>query len=226
MPASEAHIGIVDRIFTRVGASDNLVAGESTFLVEMNETASILHNATPRSLLLLDEVGRGTSTFDGLSVAWALIEHLHENPQVAARTLFATHYHELNALADKLDRVHNYRIQVQEHKGRIVFLHKLIPGGADHSYGLEVARMAGLPESVLVRARQILKELEQQPSEANVSAVPHKKPQVENVPQLTLFSALEPDPVAERVRELDPNNMTPMQALQELESLKKLTENA
>ena len=226
VPASEAHIGIVDRIFTRVGASDNLVAGESTFLVEMNETASILHNATPRSLLLLDEVGRGTSTFDGLSVAWALIEHLHENPQVAARTLFATHYHELNALADKLDRVHNYRIQVQEHKGRIVFLHKLIPGGADHSYGLEVARMAGLPESVLVRARQILKELEQQPSEANVSAVPHKKPQVENVPQLTLFSALEPDPVAERVRELDPNNMTPMQALQELESLKKLTENA
>jgi DNA mismatch repair protein MutS len=128
VPAEAAQIGVVDRIFTRVGASDNLAAGESTFLVEMNEAANILNNATARSLILFDEVGRGTSTFDGLSIAWAIVEYLHERPEVAARTLFATHYHELNAMADRLERVHNYRIQVSEHEGEIVFLRKLIPG--------------------------------------------------------------------------------------------------
>jgi len=162
VPADAARIGVVDRIFTRVGASDNLAAGESTFLVEMNEAANILNNATARSLILFDEVGRGTSTFDGLSIAWAIVEYLHERPEVAARTLFATHYHELNAMADRLERVHNYRIQVSEHEGEIVFLRKLIRGGADHSYGIEVAKMAGLPDAVIARAREVLQNLESQ----------------------------------------------------------------
>jgi DNA mismatch repair protein MutS len=165
VPADYARIGLVDRIFTRVGAHDNLAAGESTFLVEMNETANILNNATERSLVLLDEVGRGTSTFDGLSIAWALAEHLHDTPGVAARTLFATHYHELNALAGRLPRVANARVQVQEHEGKIIFLRRLVPGGADHSFGIEVARMAGLPHAVVVRAREVLAHLEAQRAE-------------------------------------------------------------
>ncbi len=221
VPARRARIGIVDRIFTRVGASDNLVAGESTFLVEMNETANILHNATPRSLILLDEVGRGTSTFDGLSIAWALIEHLHEDASVAARTLFATHYHELNELADRFARVRNYRIQVQEHEGKVVFLRTLEPGSADHSYGLEVARMAGLPESVLRRAREILTQLEEHPVE--VSSAPSKKPKFVAV-QMSLFPEENPDPVVERVRALEPNHMTPVEALIALTQLKKLVD--
>ena len=155
VPATSARVGIVDRIYTRVGASDNLAAGESTFLVEMNETANILNNASPRSLILLDEVGRGTSTFDGLSIAWAIVEYLHENADVAARTLFATHYHELNELAARYGRIRNARIQVQEHDGKVIFLRKLVEGGADHSYGIEVARMAGLPEPVVRRAREV-----------------------------------------------------------------------
>ena len=160
VPARHARIGLVDRIFTRVGASDNLAAGESTFLVEMHEAANILHNATDRSLILLDEVGRGTSTYDGLSIAWALAEHLHETPGVAARTLFATHYHELNALEARLSRVRNARVQVEEHEGRVIFLRRLVAGGADHSYGIEVARMAGLPPTLIDRARAILAHLE------------------------------------------------------------------
>lgn len=160
VPAKTARIGLVDRIFTRVGASDNLAAGESTFLVEMNETANILHNASERSLILLDEVGRGTSTYDGLSIAWALVEYLHETPGVAARTLFATHYHELNALAARFARIRNARVQVEEHDGRVFFLRRLVDGGADHSYGIEVAKMAGLPAPMLARAREILRHLE------------------------------------------------------------------
>src|SRR5690606_12995927 len=142
VPAKSARIGLVDRIFTRVGASDNPAAGECTILVEQKEAANILNNATPRALILLDEVGRGTSTFDGLSIAWALVEYLHEREDVAARTLFATHYHELNELANRYERVRNARVQVEEHDGRIIFLRKLVPGGADHSFGIEVARMA------------------------------------------------------------------------------------
>ncbi|HEX7069785.1 MAG TPA: DNA mismatch repair protein MutS, partial [Rhodothermales bacterium] len=217
VPAASAHIGIVDRIFTRVGASDNLAAGESTFLVEMNETASILNNATEASLLLLDEVGRGTSTFDGLSIAWALVEYLHETPRIAARTLFATHYHELNELAHRFDRVRNYRVQVQEHGGRVIFLRKLLPGGADHSYGIEVARMAGLPEPVIRRARQILHHLESQEldvhddrAEAARDAgdgAPTRRPaEPQELPpldhrafQMSLFDA--PDPVLLKLKE-------------------------
>lgn len=239
VPARRARIGIVDRIFTRVGASDNLAAGESTFLVEMNETANILNNATPRSLILLDEVGRGTSTFDGLSIAWALVEYLHETPSVAARTLFATHYHELNELAERFPRVKNYRVQVEEHDGRVIFLHKLVPGGADHSYGIEVARMAGLPEPVIARAREILRHLEAQHLGVEAPAGdgelrPVRSARRMRIPadtslfQLSLFAQPEPDRVAEelkkRLRQIDPNRMTPIEALLLLEELKRLVE--
>ena len=237
VPADSARIGVVDRIFTRVGASDNLAAGESTFLVEMNETANILNNATSRSLILLDEVGRGTSTFDGLSIAWALVEYLHEQPEVAARTLFATHYHELNALAERLDRVRNYRIQVQEHDGEIIFLRKLVAGGADHSYGIEVARMAGLPNLVIHRAREILAHLEQQDLAVDTEGTAHPdaaSPDAERVPdmedgvmgQMSLFH--QPDPKAEALKEavqsIDPNRMTPIEALMKVAELKEMLE--
>ncbi|PEN15389.1 DNA mismatch repair protein MutS [Longibacter salinarum] len=244
VPARSASIGVVDRIFTRVGASDNLAAGESTFLVEMNETANILNNATARSLILLDEVGRGTSTFDGLSIAWALVEYLHERPEVAARTLFATHYHELNAMANRLERVRNYRIQVTEHEGEIIFMRKLVPGGADHSYGIEVARMAGLPSPVINRAREILVHLESQDLEVHRDAdgqpasgdgVSAKKADADAVPsledsranQMNLFS--QPDPVAEELKEtlrdVDPDRMTPIEALMKLNELRQLLDS-
>jgi DNA mismatch repair protein MutS len=231
VPAASAHIGAVDRIFTRVGASDNLAAGESTFLVEMNEAANILNNATSRSLILFDEVGRGTSTFDGLSIAWSIVEYLHERPEVAARTLFATHYHELNAMADRYERVRNYCISVQEHEGKIIFLRKLVRGGADHSYGIEVAKMAGLPEPVILRAREVLQHLESQQlnvgGEAGGDGVAAKKADADAVPsladgQMSLFA--QPDPVAEELKkavsELDPNRMTPIEALMKLNELK------
>jgi DNA mismatch repair protein MutS len=239
VPARHARVGIVDRIFTRVGASDNLAAGESTFLVEMNETANILNNATPRALILLDEVGRGTSTFDGLSIAWALVEYLHEHPPVAARTLFATHYHELNELAARYERIRNYRVQVQEHEGRVIFLRTLVPGGADHSYGIEVARMAGLPEPVIHRARDILHHLESQhlviegapdPVPGDGLPLPALAPARGPRPappayQMPLFTP-EPDPVLARLREhlerLDPNRLTPIEALLALAELKRL----
>ena len=215
VPAKEAQIGVVDRIFTRVGASDNLAAGESTFLVEMNETANILNNATRNSLILLDEVGRGTSTFDGLSIAWALVEYLHQNDLIAARTLFATHYHELNALEEQLERVENHRIHVQEHRGKIVFLRKLVRGGADHSYGIEVARMAGLPSTLLQRAKIILRELESQETVSREIT-----PKIDSA-QMTLFDEPEPDPLRDRLKEIDPNKITPMQALLLLTELKE-----
>jgi DNA mismatch repair protein MutS len=244
VPAESAHIGVVDRIFTRVGASDNLAAGESTFLVEMNEAAKILNNATSRSLILFDEVGRGTSTFDGLSIAWAIVEYLHERPEVAARTLFATHYHELNAMADRLERVHNYRIQVSEHEGEIVFLRKLIRGGADHSYGIEVAKMAGLPDAVIARAREVLHNLESQHLEVGGDGEAGEAPSGEpsgdgmrakkgdpdavtdledsQANQMHLFA--QPDPVAEEIKEMlgeiDPNRITPVEALMKLAEMK------
>jgi DNA mismatch repair protein MutS len=239
VPARRAHVGIVDRIFTRVGASDNLAAGESTFLVEMNETANILNNASERSLILLDEVGRGTSTFDGLSIAWSLVEYLHEVPSIAARTLFATHYHELNELADRYPRVRNARIEVHEQAGKVIFLRRLLPGGADHSYGIEVARMAGLPESVILRAKEILAHLESQHlaidgqggghNKTNGAPVHAKKPVTRNAPapettfQMSLFTA---DPrlvdLMERVRSLDVDRLTPVEALLKLAEFKRI----
>ncbi len=237
VPATAAEIGLVDKIFTRVGASDNLAAGESTFLVEMNEAANILNNATPSSLILLDEVGRGTSTFDGLSIAWAIVEHLHETPRVAARTLFATHYHELNALAERYGRIRNARIQVHEHNGKVIFLRKLIPGGADHSYGIEVARMAGLPEPVIARAREILHYLEAQQFSIDEAGAPTPEaalPQARKrsmqaapaaSPQMSFFDA---DPallaLQEAVQALDPNRLTPIEALIKLAELKQLAD--
>ncbi|WP_157621506.1 DNA mismatch repair protein MutS [Salisaeta longa] len=230
VPAEAAHVGLVDRIFTRVGASDNLAAGESTFLVEMNEAANILNNATSRSLILLDEVGRGTSTFDGLSIAWSIVEYLHERPEVAARTLFATHYHELNALAQRLDRVRNYRIQVQEHEGDIIFLRKLVPGGADHSYGIEVARMAGLPRPVIARAHEILHHLEAQDlAMDDAQQGDGAAPSGDDIPalgdeamQMNLFG--QPDPMAAELKEalaaIDPNRLTPIEALMKLSEWK------
>ena len=242
VPAGRARIGVVDALFTRVGASDNLAAGESTFLVEMNETANILNNATARSLILLDEVGRGTSTFDGLSLAWAIVEHLHETAAVAARTLFATHYHELDALSERLARVRSYSVRVQEHEGRVVFLRTLVPGGADHSYGIEVARMAGLPAEVVARAKSVLRHLEAHDVAAEVgvrgasdAASGDGLPTVARAqvgalpdPAAVPVALAAPDPVAtavlDRLLDLEPDRMTPIEALMALAELKRTAE--
>ena len=242
VPAKEAKIGIVDKIFTRVGASDNLAAGESTFLVEMNEAANILNNASPKSLILLDEVGRGTSTFDGLSIAWSLAEYLHNKPTVAAKTLFATHYHELNELENRYERIKNFNVQVKEHDGKVIFLRKLVRGGADHSYGIQVAGMAGLPEVVINRAREILKNLESHSLDVShhgengaVKKTAMKKEaarqtvkQVERqdaLPQMSLFNT-EVDPNVEilmnKLEATDPERMTPIEALILVSELKRL----
>ena len=210
VPARHARVGIVDRIFTRVGASDNLARGQSTFMVEMNETAAILHGATARSLVLLDEIGRGTSTWDGLSVATATTEHLHE--AVGAKTIFATHYHELTRLSNRLPGVVNFSVAVREVGDDIVFLRRLVPGGADRSYGVEVARLAGLPESVVERAREILRELE------TAAAPPSSQPRTEPVVQLGLFGP-PVHPAVERLRAIDANRVTPLQALNLLAEL-------
>jgi DNA mismatch repair protein MutS len=207
VPARSARIGLVDRILTRVGAQDNLARGQSTFLVEMVETASILHNATPRSLILLDEVGRGTSTFDGLAIAWAVTEELHERGQ-AAKVLFATHYHELTALAARLPRVRNFHVAVKEWNDEIIFLHKVRTGGTDRSYGIQVARLAGLPAPVIRRAREILAELE---SERGAAAAPAANTAPEQA-QLVLFPAAR-DPVLKDLAALDIPSLTPLQAL-------------
>jgi DNA mismatch repair protein MutS len=205
VPARFAQVGVVDRVFTRVGASDNLVMGQSTFMVEMNETAAILHGASARSLVLLDEIGRGTSTWDGLSVATATTEHLHD--AVGAKTIFATHYHELTRLSERLMGVVNFSVAVREVGDDIVFLRRLIPGGADRSYGVEVARLAGLPTSVVERAREILRELESG-TPTTLPAKPAPPPEL----QLGLFGP-EPHPVVDRLRTIDANHVTPMQAL-------------
>ncbi|MGM0506395.1 MAG: DNA mismatch repair protein MutS [Bacteroidota bacterium] len=237
VPAERAQIGRVDKIFTRVGASDNLASGESTFLVEMNEAANILNNATRRSLVLLDEVGRGTSTFDGLSIAWSLAEYLHNEPSVQARTLFATHYHELNELEAQYERIRNAHVEVREHEGSVIFMRTLKPGGTDHSYGIQVAKMAGLPAPVIQRAEQILATLEEhrlQEGQVGEPVTGNRKQRnrdaVRSLPdpvpasQMTLFQA-EKDPVLEQLRNeiqaLDPDRMTPIDALQMLQEFKR-----
>ncbi len=232
VPARSAKIGIVDRIFTRVGASDNLVRGESTFLVEMNETANILNNATPDSLVLLDEIGRGTSTFDGLSIAWAVTEYLHNTPGRTAKTLFATHYHELIELASSLDRIANYNVAIREQNDQIVFLRKVMPGGSDRSYGIQVARMAGLPRSVIERARVILANLEDEDlapdglggvdGESGTAGTPHHgRPKPEGGDyQLSLFVPAD-HPVVEDIKELDLDLMTPVEAMNALYRLQQ-----
>jgi DNA mismatch repair protein MutS len=220
VPARLARIGVVDRIFTRVGASDNLARGESTFLVEMNETANILNNATPRSLILLDEIGRGTSTFDGLSIAWAVTEYLHNTRNRAAKTLFATHYHELIELEKQLARVCNYNVAISERGERIIFLRKVLPGGSDRSYGIQVARLAGLPQTVIDRAGVILRNLEEE--ELTPAGVPHHgRPKAEDKAyQLSLFVP-QNNPTLDELKKLDVNQMTPIEALTILHELQR-----
>lgn len=221
VPAVSAHIGMVDKIFTRVGASDNLAFGESTFLTEMIETANILNTASPRSLILLDEIGRGTSTYDGLSIAWAVVEYLHNQATVAARTLFATHYHELTDLEDILPRVKNYNVQVKEYADKVIFLRKIIPGSTDKSYGIYVAQMAGIPKAVVKRANEILHHLS-----GSDHILPDGKKvlrgsvEENNIVQLDIFSAKDSQLHAE-VKEMDIDNMTPIEALVKLQELKK-----
>ncbi|MBD3181600.1 DNA mismatch repair protein MutS [Candidatus Poribacteria bacterium] len=223
VPASEASIGIVDRIFTRVGASDNLVMGRSTFLVEMNETANILNNASRRSLLILDEIGRGTSTYDGLSIAWAVAEHILDKTKIGARTLFATHYHELVELGEKHEGARNYNVAVREKEDQIVFLRKIVEGGTDESYGVHVAQLAGLPVEVVERANEILKRLEEKGGKRENLPEPHKVPTnieyVEPV-QLSLFGS-KADEIIDEIIAVDITNMTPLQALNKLQELKK-----
>jgi DNA mismatch repair protein MutS len=225
VPADKARIGVVDRIFTRVGASDNLAKGESTFMVEMNETANILRHATERSLIILDEIGRGTSTFDGVSIAWAVAEYLHDNPNVAAKTLFATHYHELTDLALTRDRVQNFNIAVKEWNEQIIFLRKIVAGGASRSYGIQVGRLAGLPEEVIKRAKEILQNLEAgefaQSGEPRLGAGRHQ-PKKQPASQLSLFNADPDSGIRSRLEAADLSEMTPIEAMNLLNELKQL----
>jgi DNA mismatch repair protein MutS len=229
VPADAAIIGLVDKIFTRVGASDNISSGESTFMVEMNETASILNNISDRSLILLDEIGRGTSTYDGISIAWAIAEFLHENPKAKSKTLFATHYHELNEMHKRFDRIKNYNVSVKEMGKKVLFLRKLVPGGSAHSFGIHVARMAGMPNFVVQRAEQVLKDLES--SHASVGSSSKAKKTTKEVlnesanMQLSFFQLN--DPVLENIHDelinIDINTLTPVEALMKLHEIKKLT---
>ena len=227
VPAESARIGLVDKIFTRVGASDNISLGESTFMVEMKEACNAIINATHNSLILFDELGRGTATYDGISIAWAIVEYLHENPRARARTLFATHYHELNEMEKSFPRIHNYNVSVKEVDGKVIFLRKLERGGSEHSFGIHVAEIAGMPRSIVKRAKTVLKELEA--DNANVGAAV-KKPDMTNVAQsregmqLSFFQL--DDPVLSQVRDeilnLDINNLTPVEALNKLNDIKKI----
>ena len=226
VPADSARIGAVDKIFTRVGASDNISLGESTFMVEMNEAASILNNLSPRSLVLFDELGRGTSTYDGISIAWSIVEYIHENPKAHARTLFATHYHELNEMEKTLQRVKNFNVSVREVDGKVIFMRKLVPGGSEHSFGIHVARLAGMTSTVVKRAEQVLSELERnnsgegisRPNTANISAADSA------TSQLSFFQL--DDPVLCQIRDeilnLDVNNLTPLDALNKLNDIKRI----
>jgi DNA mismatch repair protein MutS len=222
VPAREAKVGLVDRIYARVGASDNIARGQSTFMVEMQETAHILNGATSRSLVVLDEIGRGTATFDGLSIAWAVAEHLAKGSKARPRTLFATHYHELTDLADALPGVVNAHVTAREWKDEIVFLHKILPGRSDRSYGIQVARLAGLPPSVIARARDILGALEtDELSRGGRPSLSGSPPAAQQ--QLGLFQVVPEaaDSIRERLRELDLNRTTPLEALQLLSDLKR-----
>ena len=225
VPAESAHIGLVDKIFTRVGASDNISVGESTFMVEMNEAADILNNLSPRSLVLFDELGRGTSTYDGISIAWAIVEYIHEHPHAKARTLFATHYHELNEMEKSFKRIKNYNVSVKEIDNKVIFLRKLERGGSEHSFGIHVAKMAGMPKSIVKRAGNILKQLEKDNRQQGIAA----KPMVEvgetrGGMQLSFFQL--DDPVLCQIRDeilnLDVNNLTPLEALNKLNDIKRI----
>ncbi len=225
VPASLAKIGLVDKVFTRVGASDNLSAGESTFMVEMNETASIMNNLSSRSLILLDEIGRGTSTYDGISIAWSLAEYLHNNPEARPRTLFATHYHELNELAEKYTRIKNFHVAIKEAGNKVIFLRKLVEGGTEHSFGIHVAKMAGMPKQIIDRANEMLAELESQRQQQGDIKQTVKKMPAQNF-QLSFFDMSDPKMkrLAEEIEKVEVNAMTPVEAIMKLQELKKILE--
>jgi len=215
---------LVDKIFTRVGASDNISVGESTFMVEMNEAADILNNLSPRSLVLFDELGRGTSTYDGISIAWAIVEHIHEHPKAKARTLFATHYHELNEMEKSFKRIKNYNVSVKEVDGKVIFLRKLERGGSEHSFGIHVAKLAGMPKSIVKRANSILGQLESDNRQQGVSKPTKEIASTRDGMQLSFFQL--DDPVLCQIRDeilnLDVNNLTPLEALNKLNDIKKI----
>ena len=228
VPAESAHVGLVDKVFTRVGASDNISVGESTFMVEMNEAADILNNLSPRSLVLFDELGRGTSTYDGISIAWAIVEHIHEHKKARARTLFATHYHELNDMEEIYPRIKNYNVSVKEIDNKVIFLRKLERGGSEHSFGIHVAKMAGMPKSIVKRASEILRQLEKENrqegiSVGNTSGGKAQRQQQDGV-QLSFFQL--DDPVLCQIRDeilhLDVDRLTPIEALNKLNDIKKI----
>ena len=225
VPAESARIGLVDKIFTRVGASDNISVGESTFMVEMNEAADILNNLSPRSLVLFDELGRGTSTYDGISIAWAIVEHIHEHPRAKARTLFATHYHELNEMETSFSRIKNYNVSVREVDGKVIFLRKLERGGSEHSFGIHVAKLAGMPGSIVKRATQILGQLERDNRQQDISVKPLNEVATEREGMQLSFFQLD-DPVLCQIRDellhLDVNSLTPLEALNKLDAIKRL----
>ena len=225
VPAESAHIGLVDKIFTRVGASDNISVGESTFMVEMNEAADILNNVSSRSLVLFDELGRGTSTYDGISIAWAIVEYIHEHPKAKARTLFATHYHELNEMEKSFKRIKNYNVSVKEVDNRVIFLRKLERGGSEHSFGIHVAKMAGMPKSIVKRANEILKQLESDNRQQGISGKPLGEVSENRGGMQLSFFQLD-DPILCQIRDeilnLDVNNLTPIEALNKLSDIKKI----
>jgi len=225
VPAETAKIGLVDKIFTRVGASDNISLGESTFMVEMSEASDILNNLSPKSLVLFDELGRGTSTYDGISIAWAIVEHIHEHPKAKAKTLFATHYHELNEMEKSFKRIRNYNVSVKEIDNRVIFLRKLVPGGSEHSFGIHVAKMAGMPQSIVKRADTILKQLETDNRKQGIAKKPIKDITEQREGYQLSFFQLD-DPILSQVRDeiisLDVNNLTPMEALNKLNDIKKI----
>ena len=226
VPAESARIGLVDKVFTRVGASDNISMGESTFMVEMSEAANILNNISPKSLVLFDELGRGTSTYDGISIAWAIIEHIHENPKARARTLFATHYHELNEMEKSFQRIKNYNVAVKEVNQKVIFIRKLERGGSEHSFGIHVAKLAGMPKSIVERSNEILHQLESASSREGIGekSVPQAKVEKEDGMQLSFFQL--DDPVLCQIRDeilnLDVNNLTPLEALNKLNDIKRI----
>jgi DNA mismatch repair protein MutS len=220
VPAEAATIGLTDKIFTRVGASDNISMGESTFMVEMNETASILNNISDRSLVLLDEIGRGTSTYDGISIAWAISEYLHEHPS-KAKTLFATHYHELNEMTETFKRIKNFNVSVKELKNNVLFLRKLVEGGSEHSFGIHVAKMAGMPQQVIHRAEKILKQLEKSHSSEELT---NKVRTLNNEMQLSFFNLDDPllESIKEEIVNIDIDTLTPVEALMKLNEIKRM----
>jgi DNA mismatch repair protein MutS len=220
VPAKEARIGLVDKIFTRVGASDNISMGESTFMVEMNETASILNNISDRSLVLLDEIGRGTSTYDGISIAWAISEYLHEHPS-RPKTLFATHYHELNEMTETFERIKNFNVSVKELKDKVLFVRKLVEGGSEHSFGIHVAKMAGMPQQVIRRANKVLAKLEKSHSNEELT---DKVKSLKNDMQLSFFNLDDPllEEIKDEILHTDIDTLTPVEALMKLNEIKRM----